>query len=44
MAQARAKEAVLSLTSREEVTIAVGVYKLAVRISIGSDFFGLCIG
>ena len=44
MAQARAKETVLSLTSREEVTIAVGVYKLAVRISIGSDFFGLCIG
>ena len=44
MAQARAKEAVLSLTSREEVTIAVGVYKLAVRISIGSGFIGAMYG
>ena len=33
-----------STLSREEAAIAVGVYKLAVRISIGSDFFGLCIG
>ena len=30
--------------SREEAAIAVGVYKLAVRISIGSGFFGTMFG
>ena len=30
--------------SREEAAIAVGVYKLAVRISIGSGFFGAMYG
>ena len=30
--------------SRAEAAIAVGVYKLAVRISIGSGFFGAMFG
>ena len=30
--------------SQEEAAIAVGVYKLAVRISIGSGFFGAMFG
>ena len=30
--------------SQEEAAIAVGVYKLAVRISIGSGFFGTMFG
>ena len=30
--------------SREDAEIAVGIYKLAVRVSIGSGFFGAMFG